>query len=124
MSELLFASNTAGTPTAPTTTDASIITFNVKPNSYNAARIRVDYEITTSGTSGTNTNTIKIKQGTATIKTQSFKTDAVARILPLSIEYVGDISAGGAFTTTIAVATSNDPNTTYKVTSVYVHSIQ
>jgi len=124
MSELLFASNTAGTPTTPTTTDANIITFNVKPNSYNATRVRVDYEITTSGTSGTNLNTIKIKQGTATLKTQTFKTDAVARVLPLSIEYVGDISAGGAFAATIAVATANDTNTSYKVTSVYVHSIQ
>lgn len=124
MSELLFASNTPGTPTSPTTTDANIITFNVKPNSYNATRIRVDYEITTTGTSGTNVNTIKIKQGTATIKTQSFKTDAAARTLPLSIEYVGDISAGGAFAVTIAVATAADANTSYKVTSVYVNSIQ
>src|SRR5438309_2205353 len=123
MSELLFASNTAGISTAVTNADASIYSFIVKPNSYNAARIRVDYEVTTTGTSAQNVNSIKIKQGTATIKTQSFKPPATVATIPTSIEFVGDISAGGTFTLTIG-STASDAQTTYKVTSAYVNSIQ
>ena len=126
MTELLYASNTPGTATATAgTTDATIYTANIKPNQYNAVKISATIEIVSTGTNTANNKIIKLKAADGTVKkTLNYKSEAtVTRTLEYNLEWVGDLSQGGATTITIADATAADAGVTFKVLHLYCHSI-
>jgi len=123
MAEVLFATNTASaSPTIPNT-DTAISSGNIKANMYKWTKVTAKIQVTTSGTSATNTISYKLKLGSTTLATASFKTDAVARIIPFHVEYLGDLSAGGAVSVTHS-ASAADANTTSQVTALYVEGIE
>lgn len=123
MSESLYVSNTAGTLTTVPTTDTAIVTANLKPNQYNVVRVVCYYTFATTGTSSNQTIAVKLKQGTTVKTTYNIKANAVIGQTVDSIEYMGDLSAGGAISVTISAA-ATDAQTSFTSNSLYITSVQ
>lgn len=121
--ESLYNSNTAGTLTPVPTTDTAIVTANLKPNQYNFVRFVCYYTFATSGTSSNQAISLKLKQGTVTKATYTIKAPAAIGQSIDSIEYIGDLSAGGAMTVTISAAAA-DAQTSFTSNSVYITAVQ
>ena len=123
MPESLYISNTAGTLTTVPTTDTAIVTANLKPNQYNVVRVAAYFTVATTATSSNQTIAIKLKQGTTVKTTYNIKASAVIGQSVESLEYMGDLSAGGAISITISAAGA-DAQTSFTSNSLYITSVQ
>jgi hypothetical protein len=124
MTEALLVQNTAATGATVTASDVAISTNNFKPNEYQNCKVYAFVQIDTNASSVTTNNTLKFKLNgiQLTGATWNFKTDAAIRTIGLGLEWVGDVSAGGALTITVAGA-GTDANTTFTVKRVYVTAV-
>lgn len=123
MGEVLYVTNTAGSSTALAATDTSLLSGNIKANLHKNVRIVSSVQITTTGTSLTNAISLKIKIGSTTLATITHRPLAEVRVITIPVEYVGDVSAGGAVSIT-ASASSLDAQTTFVARNLYVHALE
>lgn len=119
MGEVLYVTNTPGGSTALAATDTSLLSGNIKANLHKFVRIYSSVQITTTGTSLTNAISIKIKIGSTVLATITHRPLAEVRVITIPVEYIGDVSAGGAVSITQS-ASSADAQTTFIARNIYV----
>lgn len=136
MGEYLLINNTAGSATGLTTSDVAIqggSANNLQPSSYKAYEITVNLEVAIPTAGVVQTITYKVKLGSTTIFSQTYKMGTVASLtaqtIPISLRYVSGyvngvatgnvLNAGGAITVT-QVSTTTDATTTTTVKNLYV----
>ena len=118
---LIYADDTTGTPATIPNTDTTVKTTNIRKNSWNKVLVVCGLNVIQTATSTAQNITLKIKNGSTTLKSFTIATTANAATLPVTLRYAGPIRTGGAITVTV-VGAAADANTSTKYESLWIHS--
>lgn len=129
MSEAILIANTDGTPTSIIgAVDTLIYPVNIKPTTYPAVKAEFDCQITTTGSSLTNTILIKLKLNGITLTQWNYKPVSEVRLTNQHFSFMadgllaGNFSVGGPLTVTINASTT-DAATVFTCLNMYVYAI-